>query len=357
MANRILTIILIAALIIFGGLYLARKPIAMALVDTMAANRMGDLLADLPDGLHIGLCGTGSPFPDPDRSAPCNVIVAGKQVLLIDVGSGSSKQLARMSLNAGLVDHVFLTHFHSDHIDGLGELMMTRWAQRRENNRLTVHGPKGVSKVVGGFMQAYSQDSHYRTVHHGPDTMPADISGAAVNEFTDASPTGTLVFDNQGLTVTAYPVAHNPADPAVAYRIQYKGRTVVISGDTIKSEVVVRAATKADVLIHEALHPGLVGTLQRLAKENNRPRLAKILADIPDYHTTPVEAAQVAQEANAGVLVYSHIVPPLPVRPLEEIFVEGATDAFKGIIKIGDDGDWFTLPPNSDLVEFGSRYR
>lgn len=357
MSKRIITGSLVAIAIIGGALFAARQPISLALVDTMVSKRMGDQLADLPDALHIGLCGTGSPFPDPKRSAPCTVVVAGKQVLLFDVGSGTPKQLARMSLSAGMVDHVFLTHFHSDHIDGLGELMMTRWAQRREDNRMAVHGPTGTSQIVEGFERAYGLDTGYRTAHHGADVMPPALSGAKAVEFAALPKGGLTVFENQGLTVEAFSVDHSPVEPAMAYRVSYQGRIAVISGDTAHTQAVIDAAKGADVLIHEALHTGLVKLLEDVAAKNNRPRLAKILSDIPDYHTTPVQAADVAKQAGVKALVYTHIVPPLPLPPLEDIFLEGTADAFDGDIKLGADGDWITLLPNDTVVSITQRYQ
>lgn len=348
----------LAAIAILAGsiLYVFRETVSFALVSRVINQRLTDQLSDLEDGLHIGLCGTGSPFPDPRRAAPCTVVVAGRQVLLFDSGSGASKQLSLMDLNAGLVDHVFLTHFHSDHIDGLGELMMTRWAQRREDNRLSVHGPEGVHKVVAGFEQAYQLDTGYRTAHHGAQTMPTELAGADVVQFGPASDAPLEVFNNQGLLIQAIQVNHHPVEPAVAYRIEYKGRVAVISGDTAPSEVLAKAAQGADLLIHEALHPGLVKRLEQAARNNNRPRLAKILSDIPDYHTTPVQAAELAQRAGVTALVYNHIVPPLPLPPLEDVFLEGTDQAFGGLIHLGKDGDWITLLPQTRRIELGRRW-
>src|ERR1700753_1811737 len=98
---------------------------AMAGVYRQAMNP--DYAAGLPDGLHVGLCGSGSPMPDPTRAGPCTVILAGQRLFVIDAGSGGTKNLALMNLPPARVEAVFLTHFHSDHIDGLGELMLQRW--------------------------------------------------------------------------------------------------------------------------------------------------------------------------------------------------------------------------------------
>ena len=292
------------------GFVLTQERISLFVIEKMVSQRMADPLAQLPDTLHVGLCGTGSPFPDPERSAPCTVVVAGDQVLLFDSGSGTPKQLSRMELSSGLVDHVFLTHFHSDHIDGLGELMMTRWAQRRADQPLTIHGPSGVSQVVAGFSMAYGLDSSYRTAHHGADVMPPELSKAKVIEFGPILESGQEVYNNDGLTVQVFSVDHSPVEPAVAYRISYANRVVVISGDTVQTEAVVKAAKNADLLIHEALHPGLVKLLENVAIESNRPRLAKILYDIPDYHTSPVDAAQSGKSRSSqGTRLQPHRAP------------------------------------------------
>lgn len=357
MKKKTIKMALVVLAILAVGFVIFNERISLMIVKKMVSKRMTDPLAELSNDLHVGLCGTGSPFPDPERSAPCNVVVAGTQVLLFDSGSGSPKQLSRMGLNSGLVDHVFLTHFHSDHIDGLGELMMTRWAQRRTDRPLSIHGPTGLTQVVQGFSTAYELDAQYRTAHHGSEVMPPALSKGQVNEFGTVPQQGLEVFNQDGLTVEAFSVDHSPVEPAVAYRITYQGRIAVISGDTVQTEAVVKAASKADLLIHEALHSGLVKLLQDVATESNRPRLAKILYDIPDYHTSPVDAAKVAQAAQTKALVYSHIVPPLPLPALKKIFLEGTADQFNGTIHLGEDGDWITLPKDSREVQFSRRYR
>eukprot|EP01030_Chromulinospumella_sphaerica_P005950 gene5950-5819_t len=244
----------------------------------------GNPLDGLSDGLHVGLCGTGSPFPDPQRAAPCTLVIAGKDMFLFDAGSAAAKQIANMNFSTGQLKGVFITHFHSDHIDGLGEVLMTRWAQHTEGQRLTVHGPTGVSNVLNGFKMAYEADNGYRTAHHGAATMPPELAGADVNEFTVQKGSTTTVLQQPDLLIEAFAVNHQPINPAVGYRISYKGRTVVLSGDTTSDEQVKNAARKADLLVHEALSPELVARLQDTAIKNQRSKLAKIFSDIPNYH-------------------------------------------------------------------------
>jgi ribonuclease Z len=102
-----------------------RKTINLRLVER---NMASSLLDELPDGLHVALCGACSPLPDPKRSGPCTAVITGERIYLVDVGAGSSRVLSRTRVPQGKIAGVLLTHFHSDHIDGLGELLIQRWA-------------------------------------------------------------------------------------------------------------------------------------------------------------------------------------------------------------------------------------
>ena len=144
----------------------------LLVLETAGARRMNaNFVAELPDGLHVLVCGAGGPLPDPDRSAPCLAVIAGEQVVLVDVGGSAARNAAGMGLQPGWVDRIFLTHFHSDHIDGLGEFMTLRWAGGGHAQPLPVVGPTGVGEVVAGFNRAYAQDAVYRTARTRRDSL------------------------------------------------------------------------------------------------------------------------------------------------------------------------------------------
>src|SRR5262249_57511252 len=105
----------------------------------------------LRDGVHVGVCGTGSHFPSPTRSGPCTASIAGAWLLIVDAGRGSADMIARMGLQSGRIEAVLLTHFHSDHIDGLGQLGELHWLAGNASAPLLVIGPTGVERVVNGF--------------------------------------------------------------------------------------------------------------------------------------------------------------------------------------------------------------
>ncbi|HEY1058533.1 MAG TPA: MBL fold metallo-hydrolase [Limnobacter sp.] len=349
----------VLGVLLVGGavVYSQREAITGKIVERMVGERMGNPLAGLVDGLHVGLCGTGSPFPDPQRGAPCTLVIAGKRVFLFDAGSGSAKQISRMKFSTGQIQSVFLTHFHSDHIDGLGEIMMTRWAQTTGDERLKVVGPTGVDQVVKGFEEAYAHDTQYRIAHHGKTTMVPNLSGAEVQSF-DAPAQGLIpVYQDENTAIEAFRVDHGPVEPAVGYRIRYKDRTVVISGDTKANANLAMAAKDANLLVHEALSPELVGRLQAIAGEHHREKLQKIFHDIPNYHTAPDEIAKLAKQAGVQNVVLSHIVPPLPLPPMKEMFLGNAPQVFGGPFRIGEDGDLIHLPTGSSQVEFDRRWQ
>ncbi|MGH7924814.1 MAG: MBL fold metallo-hydrolase [Candidatus Binatus sp.] len=318
-----------------------------------------DLLA--PDALRVVLCGTGNPLPDRNRAAACTAVFAGGNIYLVDVGPGAWKNLALWHIPAARVAAVMLTHFHSDHIGDLGEANLETWAQGRDHP-LRVYGPPGVEQVVTGFEQAYALDEGYRIAHHGAKLMPAanwQMNPLAVKIDTPpgASPctggSATVLAEN-GLKVTAFTVDHSPVAPAYGYRFDYKGRSVVISGDTVKCANLVKVATGADVLIHEAQSAHLVKLIQEEAERIGNARVAKIMSDIRRYHTTPVEAASEANQAGVAMFVLSHIGPATPNALARIAFMRGVAEVRPRGVVIGYDGMLLTLPAGSKGIEIST---
>jgi ribonuclease Z len=334
--------------------WLFARPIGLWLFERGVENAVTrDRLAGLPDGLHVGLCGTGSPLPSRDRAGACTVVIAGKAMFVVDAGEGGARNISLMGLPNGKIRALFLTHYHSDHIDGLGPMMLLRWTASGNAAPLPAYGPEGVEAVIGGFNAAYAADNRYRTAHHGAIVTPPAAAGATAMPFAmPAKP--TIVYQADGLKVTAFRVDHRPVQPAVGYRFDYKGRSVVISGDTAPSASLEAAAKGADLLIHEALQPEMVQMLSDRLKAAGRPMTGQIMHDILDYHASPAQAADSARRAGVKILVLSHIVPPLPSRAFYAAFLDGADSHFDGPIVVGEDGQYFSLPAGSDAIKRGS---
>jgi ribonuclease Z len=244
---------------------------------------------------------------------------------------------------------VFFTHFHSDHIGDLGELRLQTWVAGRRTP-LKVYGPPGVEDVVKGFNEAYSHDADYRTAHHGEKMLPredVDLVPVIIPMNTATAPALTA----NGLRVTAIRVDHGPVKPAYGYRFDYNGRSVTVSGDTAYYPPLAKAAHGSDVLVHEAQSNELVGILGQALLAGHRPRPAKIMHDIVTYHTTPVQAAEIANMADAKLLVFTHINPPLPNGIAESAFLHGVAGARHGDWMLGRDGTLIRLPGNSTEIE------
>ena len=160
-----------------------------------------------------------------------------------------------------------------------------------------------------------------------------------------------VVLEADGLEITAFRVDHRPVVPAFDYRFDYAGRSVVVSGDTVKHPGLVEAARNADVLLHDALASHLVSAIGEAAAKAGRDRIAKITGDILDYHATPVEAAAAANEAGVSLLIFYHLVPPPPNRVFEPLFVRGVEDVRPDGWILGDDGLLVELPIGSDALE------
>ncbi|TPE61765.1 MBL fold metallo-hydrolase [Sandaracinobacter neustonicus] len=339
------------ALLLAGlGGFLARDRIALTIYQRGAAQAMAaDTLASLPDGLHAAFCGTGSPMPDPERAGPCLAIIAGKRLIVVDAGEGAARNLQLMGLPAARIDRVLLTHFHSDHIDGLGPLGMQRWVNAHATQPLILQGPVGVGEVAAGFNGAYRQDSTYRTAHHGAALVPPSGFGFSPRAFALQGGRG-VVLNEGGLKITAFDVDHSPVHPAVGYRFDYKGRCITVSGDTAPSEAVAQMAKDCDLLVHEALQPRLTRVLVQAAKDAGNTGLAQLLSDIETYHTTPEQAADIAQKAGVKALALTHIVPPLRLRGLEGEFLGDARGRFHGELWIASDRDLLSLPATGGMT-------
>lgn len=329
-------------------------PIATRLMRTGAERALSaDPIADLPDGLHVALCGAGGPMPSANRSGPCVAVVAGRTLFVVDAGTNGARNLQGViGWGPGRIAAVFLTHYHSDHIDGLGEMGLLRWVGGSHRDRLPLYGPEGLAEIAEGFERAYQFDAHYRVAHHGPAVVPPEGAGFDAHPFLTPAPGASVVLlDRDGILVRAFRVEHEPVRPAVGYRFDYGGRSLVVSGDTRKSESLLAQARGADLIVHEALSPKLVAILRDAAASAGNTGLAKIMSDIPDYHTTPVQAAEIAQAAGARHLLLYHVVPLLPVPGLEGVFLEGVFGAFSGGITLGRDGTRISLPSGSKAVD------
>lgn len=282
-----------------------------------------------PGGMAVVLVGTGIPLPNPERGTAATLVLAGDQAVLVDTGRNSVVGLT--STGRDDVSLVVFTHYHSDHIAGLGEILVNR-AIAGATTPLPIIGPKGAKAVVDGFRAAYALEDSYRVAHHGEHWSSAGASAAV----TEAQP--GVVWNQGGLKVTMFDVEHQPVVPAVGYRFDYNGRSVVVSGDTKKAASVIEMSRGADLLVHEAVDRQTIDQALQMM-QRAQPRRAAMTTDMMSHHTTTLELAEIARDAGVKKLAITHLVPSIPPTDAAEAnFVRGMKEIYGGPIVVGRDG-------------------
>ncbi len=298
------------------------------------------------DKIDIVFCGTASPMGR-GRAQSCTAVLLGDKFFVVDSGARSTDVLTGLGLPVGRLNAVLLTHFHSDHISSLGELHLASWARGRDS-QMNVYGGPGVNQVVDGFNMAYGLDYGYRTGHHGEAIMPSKTAGLKAHPFVAPEKGMMTIYQDGEVTVSAFRVNHPPIEPSYGYRFDYRGRSVVISGDTTKYGNLIDAAQKADVLVHEVLQPDLVRSTSQILRKAGQEKLGQLIEDTLDYHTSPVEAALAANEAQATMLVFSHYAPVPQNQLVASIFMRGVDEVRDEGVVLAKDGTHIVLPALGD---------
>lgn len=239
--------------------------------------------------VEVTLLGTGTPRPDPQRFGAATVVEAGGRYFLFDAGRGVTVRLRQAGVPLERVRRVFLTHLHSDHITGLADLWLTGWIWGRPGP-LELYGPAGVGELARHLEAAHGADIGYRTGYTGLDGAAASMGA------TELEGEG-VVYDEDGVRIVAFTVDHGPVKPAYGYRLEFRDRVVVISGDTTYSSNLVEHARGADLLVHEIA----AADADLLARN---PRLGRVMA----YHTDPQQMRRMLADARPRATVLNHVL-------------------------------------------------
>ncbi len=361
-------------------------------------------------GIHVILAGTGGPPILKGRSHPCTAIIANGEFLIFDAGPAAVRQLTLMGYPTSEIGRIFLTHMHSDHMGGVASLINSTWIEGRKNiiqiygpddsNKLThsLYPPTsveytfgtddttggqpdrrridelsaadfaipdttyipGVGSMVEGIAKAYMPDIIIRAsnkqipntdyTHAFAEAHPiADMNTADDPEnrgWGERMPVYTS--DDGKLKVFAFLVDHYPCFPSYGYRVEYAGRSVVISGDTEICSYMAECAAGADLLVHEAIGMEPLKLVLEVIKEHFGDfERAAHLKGAAAHHIDTLGAAQVAEEANVSMLVLTHLVIPTPFKIMENIVTEGMDEIYDGEIIVGKDGLDLYLEPET----------
>ena len=270
------------------------------------------------DTFRVTLLGTGAPPPRLDRFGPSTLIEVGGQKYIFDAGRGAMQRLYQLGIPFSAVDGLFLTHHHSDHVVGFPDLWLTGWIGRPWGQRtqpLSVYGPEGTRQMIEHLPLAFHVDIRVRQKNYGPDGVKLDAHEIGPG----------VVFDHDGIKISAFEVDHGGEElPAYGYRIDYQGRSAVLSGDTTFNENLIDHAQGADLLVHE------VTALGGGAAED-----PKQLKRIGANHTTPEQAGAVFARVRPKLAVYNHLLLFGSAKP--EDLLPATRKKYDGPLLVGED--------------------
>ena len=314
----------------------------------VAFSALGSVSNNLPkeDALSAAVCGSRSPLPSPGRAETCILISAGEDLFVVDVGDGSNDNLRSWNINFRNIEAVLITHLHSDHIADLPGLHQNAWVVGERSSKLKVFGPEGVDQFTQGIEMAYAHDYVFRNEHHGDAIASLEFAGFDTSVIDLNNP---VIFDNGDLKITAFRVVHEPIESALGFKFEYKGRSLVITGDTSYTQSVIDNSMNADVLFHEAQANHMLAIMEKSLMSRGAELLATVLDDITTYHTTLVEAAEIANEANIKKLFFYHLTPA-PRNYIQEIMFVRGVDQVRKEWTLVEDGTLVILPVGSEEI-------
>ena len=315
------------------------------------------------DRFTVFLAGTGAPI-NRDRIMSGTAVFANGKFFLFDAGDGTVEKMEQMGLPLPEIDAVFVTHFHSDHMDDLGAIVQRSYILGRRTF-LTIFGGEGIEEIVDGIHKIYAPDFSYRTGHHGEKFMPSNL-GHAFKGMTirfdgsehgeghglgygighlHAPDDGHIVYAQDGVVVTAFTVTHDPIHPALGYRVDYNGKSVVISGDSSETPNLHKFSKGADVLVSEVMNMKVEEQMENIHRALGHAGRAKIFFDIRNYHLSTDEVGKLAADAGVKTLILTHLIPSTDDDDyMNLVFRDEVAKYYKGEIILAKDGMEFVLP-------------
>ena len=346
---KLLIRVIIASLILgITSWVIIQLPSVQDRLIVVAFTALGSASNNLPkeDALSAAVCGSRSPIPSPGRAETCILISAGEDLFVVDIGDGSNNNLRSWNINFRNIEAVLITHLHSDHIADLPGLHQNAWVIGERSSKLKVFGPEGVDQFTQGIEMAYAHDYVFRNEHHGDAIAPLEYAGFDTSVIDLNNP---VIFDNGELKITAFRVVHEPIEPALGFKFEYKGRSIVITGDTSYTQSVIDNSMNADVLFHEAQANHMLAVMEKSLMSRGAELLATVLDDITSYDTTLVEAAEIANEANVKKLFFYHLTPA-PRNYIQEIMFVRGVDQVRKEWTLVEDGTLVILPVGSEEI-------
>lgn len=263
--------------------------------------------------MRLTTVGTGTAAPHPARVQAGHLVEAGAVRLLLDCGSGVVHRMAQLGLDWAGITHVALTHFHADHVEDLANLVVA-WRYGQLPPRAapaTVVGPPGTAALLDRLAAAL---------------WPSLRAPGFPLHVHELPPGGTLALGD-GVTLEARAVPHTAE--SVAYSVAHGGHRVIYTGDTAPDASLGAWAAGCDLLLAECSLPAELA--------------------VPS-HLTPEQVGDLAAAAGPGLLVLTHLYPPV-----EQVDVPALVAArFGGPVVVAHDGWSHALPPTASAAPRGT---
>ena len=278
----------------------------------------------------VVILGSGTPNPDPEHSGNSIAVIVNDIPYIVDFGPGLIRNAAKLSpeyggcikaLSVQNIKRAFLTHMHSDHTTGYADLILTPWVLERDKP-LEVYGPDGLKNMTEHILAAYKDDIDYR--RYGLE--PANDKGWRVNAYEITN--DGEIYRDANVMVEAFKVIHGTWPNAYGYKFTTADKKIVISGDTMPCENLLKYAEDADILVHEAYSSEKFKLKNKFWREYHKAN-----------HTSTYELAEIANKIKPKLLVLYHV---LYWDASDQDILDEVTSVYKGNVVISKDLDIYS---------------
>ena len=240
-------------------------------------------VSNASDVFNMTFLGTGTPRPNIEKLGPSLLIKNQDQQILIDIGRGTSLRLSQIGNDYSNINEIYISHFHFDHVIGLADFWLTSNLWQKKSDTF-VYGPIGVNAFCKNIMDTYKMDLKYRY---------KDRKYSKLNclSFKNKKP----VLNEEKISIQSFANNHGHIDNSYGFKIKYKGKNIVYSGDTTLSENVIKNAKGADILIHE-----IFASSKKIFKSNKK------LREVASTHTTLDQMISVLKQTNPKLTILTH---------------------------------------------------
>ncbi len=341
--KKLILLPLVTGCIAFGYLYSQDfRPLIFKITEQKIAQMVASATQNKND-FKLLFCGTGSPNRTESRGQPCTALVANGKLFLFDAGEGAIAKLIEYDAPIGVLDTIFLTHLHSDHMSGVAEVLHNTALYGRRNQVETI-GPPGTQKLISSFAMAYQDDLEERQRVLGAEKLDPGIVFSGAKDVLIEKKEIKPVYNQDGLIISAFQIDHPDWPHAYGYKIEFKGKVIIISGDTRASDGIRTYAKGADILIHEALNADIFEYIGRQMDIQGASMSGDRFERIAAAHTSTIELAEIAKKTEVRHLVITHLIPALPaIWMADQFFASGMSDIYDGDIIIARDGQWLDV--------------